>query len=121
MGILDNFPHLATARIRTRALDSIGGSRDTFTLVFSAVDCWQQAASEREIAEFMKRGISVTDKVYFLSDPQLDERHVLTVTDKTSGRTELYEVRSYADPDASAGKRVVWRVMVNKTTTSSTG
>lgn len=114
MGILSNFPHTATAKIRSRAQDSLGGSRDSFTVVFSDRACWRQLASDREVTEFEKRGMSVTDKVYFLTNPNLDERHILLIGN------DVLEVRSSAIPDASAGKSVVWRVMCEFTTTGST-
>lgn len=114
MGLLDNFPHTAIAKIRARVQDALGGTRDTFTTVFQDRACWRQFAKESEIVEFEKRGMSVTDKVYFLSNPGLDERHILII----SG--DVFEVRSTAIPDASAGMSVVWRVMCELTTTGST-
>lgn len=115
MSILDALPHLATARIRIRTLDTLGGSIDTFSAVFTDRPCWQQLASDREIAEYDKRGISVTDKVYFTSDPGIDERHILIIDGTT------FEVRSRAKPDASAGMSVVWRVMCEERTTGAIG
>ena len=47
--------------------------------VFSNRDCWRQAASEREILQYQKRGIAVTHKIYFATDPGLDERHFITI------------------------------------------
>ena len=122
MSLLDSLPHTATARIRTRTTDSIGGAKDAFADVsgFVARTCWQQAASEAEILEFDKRGISVTDKVYFVLRPAIDERHLLVVTNSLTGQTDTYEVRSRADPDAGAGLGRVYRVMCEKTTTGST-
>lgn len=114
MGILDNLPHTATAKVRTRTIDTLGASVDTWTNVFEDRACWQQAASEREITEFSKRGISVTTKIYFTTDPELDETHVIDVNDGT------YEVRSRSKPDASAGMGIVWRVYAEETTTGST-
>jgi hypothetical protein len=115
MGILDNFPHLATAKIRARTQDSIGGSKDTFPVVFQDRACWRQLASDREINEFARRGMSITNKVYFTTDPELDERHILIIDG------DVFEVRSASKPDASAGKGVVWRTMCELTTTGSTG
>ena len=122
MSLLDNLPHTATARVRTRTTDSIGGAKDAFADVsgFVARPCWQQTASEAEILEFAKRGISVTDKVYFALRPALSAQHILVVTNVSTGQTDTYEVRSVADPDASAGLGVLYRVMCEKTTTGST-
>ena len=96
-------PHTATAQIRTRTRDDIGGSLDTFTAVFTDRTCWQQAASESEIAEFDKRGISITNKVYFFLRPFLDEQHELVITNTDTGITNTYEVRTRGEPDAGAG------------------
>lgn len=114
MSILDSLPHTCDIKRRTRTLDTLGGSTDSYDTTNSSVSCWRQVASDREINEFMKRGVSVTDKVYFTSDIQVDERDVLFFGSDT------YEVRSRAIPDASAGMSVVWRVMVEYTTTGST-
>lgn len=113
MGILNNFPHTANIYIRSRQPDGKGGSRDSFALLYGAVACWRQVAGERQITEFMKRGISVTDRVYFLSNLQLDERHLIQIGG------DVLEVRSRAIPDASAGLSVVWRVMAEYTSTGS--
>lgn len=114
MGILDNFPHLATAKIRVRTKDSRGGSKDSFTTVFTNRACWRQSAANREIREFEKRGMRVSHKIYFNADPGLDERHTLTIG------SQIMEVRSAAGPDASAGLGRVWKVMADLTTTGST-
>jgi hypothetical protein len=114
MSILDNLPHRATATKRMRAKGTLGGSRDTWEAVFANRPCWRQVASHAEILEFDKRGMAVTDKVYFTTDPELDERHRLTI----SG--DIFEVRSRAIPDASAGLGVVYKQMVELTTTGST-
>lgn len=117
MSILNNFPHEAAATIRSRTMGPLGGSSDSYTSVFTERDCWAQLASQREILEFEKRGMSVTNKIYFLTDPGLDERHVLTITRKSGGSIGVFEVRSKSIPDATAGLAVVWRVMAEVRTT----
>lgn len=114
MSLLDSFPHTCTIQIRQRVNDSYGGSKDTYTTVSSGVRCWRQTVSDREIQEYDKRGIDVTAKVYFTTEQAIDERHVLVISSKT------YDVVSRAIPDASAGLGVVWRVMVNGSTTDQT-
>lgn len=111
MSILDALPHSCTVERRSRIADGLGGSRDSFSSS-GTLSCWRQVANDREIREFDKRGISITDKVYFTSDPGINETCRLIFPDGT------YEVRSFAAPDASAGKGVVWRVMVERTTTT---
>lgn len=108
MTLLDRLPHLATAKIRTRASDGMGGYKDTYpTVVFTDQPCWRQPASDRQTTAWQQRGVDVTHRVYFASDPSLDERHVLEI----SG--DRLEVASYAHPDDSVGLGVLWRVMVN--------
>lgn len=114
MGILNSLPHLATAYVRARTQDAYGGSRDSLTVLFSEIPCWQQTASDTETRAYDKRGIAVTDKVYFTFNPQLDERHVLEVNGVQ------FDVVSRAVPDASAGKGVIWRVMVAASTAEGT-
>lgn len=117
MTLLQQFPHTAKAEIRVRTRGALGGSVDSFSTVFSGVACWQQHARESEITEFEKRGLAATDKVYFLTDPGLDERHILTITNPRTGSERVFEVRSRAEPDASAGLGVVYRVMCELRTT----
>lgn len=127
MSLLSSFPHVATAKRRNSVgagRGPSGGTKPTFpTTLFTDKECWRQNASDREITEFSKRGISVTDRFYFLEDPGLSEEDVLTdVRDKdaAAGTGTEWEVRSEALPDASAGLGVVFRVMAVKTSTGST-
>lgn len=107
MSLLDNLPNTAKAYKRTRTRDSLGGSKDTYSVVvFESKACWLQPASDREITQYAKRTISVTNKVYFVEPPHLDDTHLLVI----SGQS--YKVQSSASPDASAGLGVLWRVMV---------
>lgn len=117
MSLLDTMPHTATANLRTRTKDDLGGNLDTFTAVFTDKACWSQNANDSEIKEFDKRGISVTNKVYFNEDPSLTEKHELVVIYPTQGVSETLVVRSRARPDASAGLGVVWRIMAERKTT----
>ena len=111
MSILDVLPHTCTAKRRVTSVDEYGGSKTQYATVFSNTECWQQAASQGEIDELDKRGVVATDKVYFTSNVDLDERHQLTVTNTLSGSTVTFDVVSRSVPDASAGKGVVWKVM----------
>jgi hypothetical protein len=49
----------------------------------------------------------VSHKVYFTSDPDVDERDQLVFSDGE------YLVRSRPVPDASLGLDIVWRVMID--------
>jgi len=114
MPLLDNLPHTCTISSRTRTKGTLGGSKDSLTTVQSGVACWRQPASQAEVTEFQKRGVKVTNKVYFVTDPNIDERNVITIDG------DNYEVRSFAVPDASVGLGVLYKVMVERTTTGST-
>ena len=105
MSILDNLPHTATAKRRVRVKDTLGGSSDSYATVFSDRACWCQQAGDSESADYAQRGITVSNKAYFTSDPGLDETHLLTI-----GGTDYY-VKSHPELDASAGLGVLWRVM----------
>jgi len=118
MALLDNFPHLCTAKRRTRTSDARAGTVDSYsTILFTARKAWKQFATQRQILEFDKRGISITDVVYFLQDPEVDEKDILVVTDQLD-TVVTYEVRSKGRPD-SLGDRV-WKVFCEETTTGST-
>jgi len=111
MSLLDHMPHLATAKRLVITKGSIGGSKATpGAVVFSGVSCWRQPAGDSEITKAAARGITITDKVYFNADPELDENHVLEIGGKS------YDVISYSEPDAGAGIGPPYRIMVNRTT-----
>lgn len=113
--ILDNMPHTFVAQKRTRVKDTVGGSKDSFATV-STGSCWHQQAGDSEVTEFSKRGIAITGKVFFTSDPALDETYVLTISNVNGVAVGTYEVVSYSEQDASAGLGVLWRCMVNRKT-----
>lgn len=109
MSLLDELPHLATAKRRVRVTDAMGGYKDTYpTTIFSDRACWRQPASDREVLWWNQRTIDVTHNVYFSSDPGLDEGCVLVI-DGT-----IHDVKSVSKADASVGLGVVWRVVVQE-------
>ena len=104
--LLGSLPDLATAKRRARTKDELGGAKDSFVVIFTDRACWRQQASSSEINTAQARGINVTHKVFFASDPRLTEKDVLVIDGDTMS------VRSFPHPDASAGLGKVWRVMV---------
>lgn len=110
MSLLDNMPHVATAKRRTRTRDSLGGGKDTWTTLWSGRACWRQQATASEVMSCQQRGQTVTHKVFFHDNPNVDERDELVIGSDTM------EVSSVTHPDASAGLGVLWRVMVNLVT-----
>jgi len=114
MSLLDSLPHLATAKRRTRTKSTLGGSKDSYpTTLFTDLACWQQPAGDSEITEAQRRGITITNKIYFNADPGVDERDVLEIGG------QVYKVVSFGEPDASVGLGLLWRVMVNRTSTEA--
>ena len=111
MSILDSLPHEATAKRRIRTKGELGGSKDSWITLFTDRPCWQQNATDAQIREFKRDGISVMNRIYFVSDPELTEEDVLTIGGNT------FKVRSKAIRDASSGLGIVWRVMVEIRTT----
>jgi hypothetical protein len=55
---------------------------------------------------FQRRDVRITHKVYFTTDPGLDEDNLVVIGD------DEMTVREAAHPDASVGLGVLWRVMV---------
>lgn len=115
MSLLSNMPHTMDVYSRGRAIEELGGTKDSLHLLLDDRPCWRQEMREGEITEFEKRGIQATTRFYTTTDPQLDERHVIV----SGGNT--YEVQSRAVPDASAGLGLLFRTMARLTTTGSTG
>ena len=104
MSLLENFPHTCTAKLRTVTTGSLGGGESSFSTVFTGRACW----------------ILVSDKIYFLTNPGLDERHIVEVS-KMHGRasiadTDTLEVRTKAVPDATVGLGIVYRIFVEAKT-----
>lgn len=115
MSILEELPHRCTIRHRINTIDDLGGNVDSMQVDATNVECWEQTASSNEKMEWQKRGISVTKKVYFTSNPNVTSRHQILVTHRNGDAVAnpvAYDVLSYADPDASAGLGVVYRVML---------
>lgn len=107
MSLLDQLPHLATAKRRTRTKDTLGGSKDSYpTIVFVDRACWRQPVSDSEAMDFQQRSVKVTHKIYFAADPGLSDQDIIVIG------TENHKVRSQSHPDASVGKGILWRVMV---------
>jgi len=123
MSLLSSMPHRCTIRKRTRTRGDTGGSKDIYTNTSTDVECWAQVASEGDTIEFEKRGMVINRKVYFPSDPGIDEQYQIIVTSFDGGSTSVatasqipLEVRTKSAPDASAGKRKLWKVFAEERT-----
>jgi len=119
MSLLDNFPHECTIRLRTRSAGTLGGSKDSRTVVQTEVECWEQPASAKEVQDFEKRGYAVNTKIYFTTDPNVTERNEILVTKRNGvavSSPDLIDVVTVAEPDCTAGLGVAFKVMCNKLT-----
>ena len=108
MSLLENLPHVCTAKKRVRTADGMAGSIDTFTTVFSDRPCWRQGAEDREVAWWQQRSMNITHNIYFADNPSINENHVIVMG------SEIMDVLSQAEPDDSVGLGILWRLAVNK-------
>ncbi len=126
MSILDSLPHLCKIFRQIRTNDGLGGNVYGVVTEQSNVECWEQPASASEMKEYEKRGIKVSTKVYFVTDPAVDERHRILITSRQGvaqanldgtdvTNPDTLCVQSSARPDASAGLGILWRVMCDAT------
>ena len=123
MSLLNNFPHRCTIRRLVRVKGTLGGSKDSPLNEQTSVLCWAQNATQKEVADFEKRGMFLSRKIYFLVDPGVTERHQILVTEMNGTTIDnpiVLKVRTEAMPDASAGKGVVYKVFCSETTGEDT-
>ena len=112
VSLLDNLPHLATAKRRLRTSDGMGGYVDTYpTALFSGRACWRMSATNQEVQWWQQRGQEVTERVYFAAEPEFgvepsEEAGVVLEIDGAR-----FDVVSTVHPDASAGLGALWKVM----------
>ena len=119
MSLLEALPHRCTIRHRTRKAGALGGAKDAFPSERTDVECWEQQAGANETADYEKRGMSITTKIYFTTDPGLTSRHQILVTERdgaTVSSPVVMDVMSVAAPDVSAGMGLLFRVMCNRST-----
>ena len=114
MSILQNLPHRATIRRRTRTKGDLGGSKDAPTVEQTDVKCWEQEAGHPESDEFQKQGISNVVRIYFTSNPNVRRRHQILITSRNGTAVTSpvpLDVLSTPIPDASVGRAIVWKIM----------
>lgn len=120
MSLLDSLPDRCTIYRRVREKDSLAGSRDSLVVERSDVSCWEQQASASDVVEYERKAMSLRSKIYFAQDPQVSRRHLIVVTSR-GGRAVAEKDRVAMDvldspqPDVSAGRGLLWRVMVGTT------
>ncbi len=119
MSLSDRFPHRCTIRRKSYTKDSLGAAKLSYVTEQTDVECWEQATGDNEDRSFQKRGMSLTRKIYFKTNPEVTARHEILVTYR-NGSTIAdpipFRVVSTAMPDATAGLGVFYRVMCEEYT-----
>ena len=123
MSLLDavNMPHRCTIARVVRSVDSVGGNLFGVVIEQTNVPCWQQraGASEQKLSD--KPQITATTTIYFPTNPQVTERHLILITDRNGDETsnlditdvsnpDTLRVVDFGDPDDSAGLGVLFSV-----------
>lgn len=119
MSLLDHFPHKCTIRRKKYTKDSLGGAKLSYTVEQTNVLCWEQPAGDSEDTSYQKRGMSITHKVYFLTNPNVSRRHEILITYRngaTVANPVVLEAMSIALPDSTAGLDVCYRVLCSEVT-----
>ena len=117
MSLLDTLPDRCSVLRRTRVKDELGGSKDGFVVEQTNVECWEQQTGASESAEFERKGISVTSKVYFAEYLQISSRHQIIITSRNGVAIAAadqvpLDVAAVPLPDVSVGRGLLWRAMV---------
>jgi hypothetical protein len=101
----------------------MGGSRDVPIVVAQDVPCWLQQAGASELKLFEQRGMSLTYKIFFLTDPGVTAQHQIILTRYQGQQVEFNPgtVLSSTRPDASAGLGMLWKVMIGEQTPEFVG
>lgn len=125
MSLLDEFPHRCTIQRRKRSNDGKMGNVETRIVEQTDVECWEQQASATEVKDYERKGMKVSKKIFFISNPNVTERHEIIITKRNgvavpAASQVIQDVSSEAREDASAGLGVVWRVMTSDDTGNRT-
>ena len=118
MTLLSNLPHKCRIQRRIREYSGeFGATRDSHEVIQINVECWEQTLSANTIDEYQKRGINVTNRVYFASDPNVQEEYEIVITERNGTAVSVanqraLDVKAAYDPDASAGLGVLYKVLV---------
>lgn len=121
MSLLDTMPHECTIRRLGRVNDALGGTKTVPIVEQTEVKCWEQQASAAEIMDFERRGMKISRKVYFSTNPAVTERHEIIITKRqgtavAEADQKPLTVVKYYEPDAGAGLGVVFKVMCDEWT-----
>jgi hypothetical protein len=122
MSLLDRLPHKCRIQRRENVTDGMLGRRISRVTVRSNVECWEQPLSVSEIAKFAKDSFQVNTKVYFKTDPGVQDNDEIVITHRlvsgvwvavAAADEKILQVPKAAYPDAAAGMGALYRVMAN--------
>jgi len=125
MSLLDSLPHRCTIQRLKYTKGTLAGSKSIPIVEQTNVACWEQQAGASEISSYQKRGISISRKIYFASDPNVTERHQIIITKRNGvaivvANQIVLDVRTKISPDASAGLGALFKIMVEEVTSDRT-
>jgi hypothetical protein len=80
--------------------------------------------------DYQKRGIDIRTKIFFVSNPNVTERHRILITSRFGvaapnldisdvANPDIFDVKSFTYPDASAGLGILFKVMCQDNTAST--
>lgn len=116
MSLLDALPDRCTIFVRTRVAGTMGGGKDLDVEQETSVECFAQPAGQAEVLDYDKRGMSITDKVYFVLDPGLNERNRILITRRNGSEVDEESMDVVTVYDSSVGRRKLWKAMCNRIT-----
>lgn len=93
VNILSNLIHEVDVYRETRHQDPYGGDVRVWTKVLSGVKAWIQTKGQMRDDEFDKKEFSVKARIYFQTDPGLNERDLIY----HAATNEAFELASLAD------------------------
>jgi len=115
MSLLDTFPDRCTIRRRVAATKgALGAKKPSYTVEQTNVPCWEQQTGATEEKKYAKLGLSVSSKVYFVTQPNLTSRHEILITSRGGSALASpvsLSVTGEPVPDVSVGKGLLWKVM----------
>jgi len=113
MSLLDSMHHRATIYKRTSTQGALGGTKSSFPVVQTDVECWEQQASQSETEKHKKKARRLVSKIYFPSDPGITEQNLIAITSRNDvdvSSPVMLEIGTDTMPDASAGLGWMFRV-----------
>lgn len=82
--LLGSLPHRVDIYAQQRLRDKLGGHDRVWVRRATAISCFVQNMTHREEDNFEKRGQVATTRIYFSTDPGVDESEMLRYVDEAA-------------------------------------